>query len=346
MTTIASPASWVENDVGGEGLEPQAPTAIVTPAAPEITPPPTQTPATPPATPVAPEAKTEPVTPPTPPVFNPKEIFGEEYGDVDAVKQEWERLKSVKGEYEKLRGEYEKSKAPEDPYLQSLTDWVRQGKDRKLHDLVYESNPENLTPQQKVALKLQIETGLTADEAMRLVEHQYKLGEGFDPEDADVQVAQISLKVAATEAHKYLDQFRAKASEPAPTFDYAAQVKSWEPHVTSTLGTLKEIPLSDDIKYPVSQETYNAALSHINAVLGTEGVQMDHRDPAQITAIKQMARDFIVARELDSILKYQRTEWEKQVIKKESNIPTATGEKPVVQATRADMLKNLPSHID
>lgn len=344
MTTIASsPATWVEQDVSfGEppigSPEPQIP------AEPEFVKPQEQSPE--PSAPPAPEAKTTPAQEPELPVFNPKEIFGEEYGDPEKIKQEWSRLKSLSGEYEKLKGEYEKSKAPEDPYLKSLSDWIGQGKDRKLHDLVYESDPSAMTPQQKVALKLQIDKGLSPEKAMRFVEHQYKLGEGFDPEDVDVDMARTMLEMDAVDAHKYLEQFRAKASEPVPSFDYAAQVKAWEPHVTSTLNTLKEIPLMDDIKYPVSQDTYSGALAHINAVLSTEGVQMSHADPEQVRAVSQIARDFIVAKELDNILKYYRTEWEKQVIKKESNIPGPSGEQPVVQRTRADMFKSLPSNID
>ncbi len=346
--TTTNPALWVENDVAVMGAG-QAPAPEVIPAQ-EATPEKIQTPQEPQqpaqtAQAQAPEAKPAPAEPAPVPAFKPEEIFGQEFGEIGKVKSEWERLKSLEQEHSKIKAEYEKSKV-EDPYLQSLISWTKEGKDRQKHDLVYFSDPTKMSPQEKVALKLQIDKGLSAEKALRFVEHQYKLGEEFDAEDVDVEMARTMLEMDAVDAHKYIEQFRAKESAVAPAFDYAAQVQSWKPQIESTLGTLKEIPLLDDIKFPVSQDTIKGATAHIEAVLGTEGVEMDAKSPEQQQAVAKMVKDYIIANEMDNILKYYRTEWEKKAIAKESNIPQQNGQTPVKTASAFDKYKHLPSNID
>lgn len=283
----------------------------------------------PPTTAEAPVVEVIPEPAPISSEFKPEAIFGEEYDSVDKVK---EVLTSAKELKQKL-AEYEsklKDSEIKDPYIKSLSDWTKQGKSKDTHDLVYYSDPSKLDLAQKVALQLQIESGLSPEKAAKIVNYKYKLGEDYDETDPEVDVARTMLEVDAKAAHDKIEQFRAKESAPVPSFDYAAQVKSWDSNIQTTMGSLKEIEISKDMKYPVPQATLDAAKQHIESVLLSDGVEMDVKDPKQHEVVMGIARDFIKARELDNILKYSQTEWEKKQIREKSNIPAVESTAPKV----------------
>jgi hypothetical protein len=275
-----------------------------------------------------PVLKTEPVKPDA---FNPKEIFGEDYDSVDKVKEVLGKAK----DYEVRLSEYEKKvkdSEVSDPYLKSIISWHQQGKDRSLHDLVYFSDPSKMEPQEKIALKLQIESGLTRDEAMAYVSHNYKLGEDFDDEDPSVSAARVAMKIDAGSADRFISEWREKESQPAPTFDYAAQVQTWTPHIESTVQGLKSFEVLDGIAFQADDKMIADVSNHIKTVLGTEGVEMDINDPKQQEALKAMAKDHFVAKNFDKILTWYRNEWEKKATLKESNARPEAG-RPLGEST-------------
>lgn len=282
--------------------------------------------------PTEPEAVVvEPVItePSVPSEFKPEQLFGQEYDSVEKVKQELEAAKELKAKV----SEYEvklKESTIEDPYLKSLIEWSKQGKSKDMHDLVYFSDPSKLDLAQKVALQLQIETGLSPEKAIKVVNHKYKLGEEYDAEDPEVDIARTMLEVDAKKAHDQIEQFRAKESAPTPSFDYVAQVNSWKPQIETTVNTLKELEVMPGVKYPVRQETIDAAKAHIESILLSDGVEMSVKDSEQQKMVHNIASDFIKARELDNILKYSHTEWEKKQIREKSNIPPSTPQTPKV----------------
>jgi HrpA-like RNA helicase len=312
MTQVASPiAGFTVERVGiTETVENQPTERLVTLG--EPTPPPAPEPGAAPA-----EPETEPSAAPS---FDPKLTFGEEYDSVDKVK-------SVLGDYNKVKerlADYEK-RVESNPYIKSRLQWVSEGRDESLHDLVYHSDPEKLSPAQKVALKLQIESGLTPDEAQRHVNYTYKQGEDFDAEDPTVVYAQTQLKIDAKAADTFIQQWRAKASEPLPTFDYARQVETWNPHVDKTVEALNNIDLLDGIKFAADPASLNAVREHLKTVLGTEGVQMDINNPQDMQALQTMAKEHYIAKNFDRILSYYRNEWEKAAIRKDANVPQPAG---------------------
>lgn len=275
-----------------------------------------------------PVASTEPIITDT---FKPELLFGEGYDTVDKVKEALgtaTELKSKVAEYEaKL-----KESAIEDPYIKSLVEWNKQGKSKDTHDLVYFSDPTKLSLADKVALQLQLESGLSPEKAMKVVNHKYKLGEDYDAEDPEVDIARTMLEVDAKKAHDHIEQFRAKESAPTPTFDYSAQVSSWKPQIESTINTLKELEMPFGVKYPVRAETIESAKAHIESILLSDGVEMNVKDPDQQKVIQNIASDYIKAREMDNILKFSHTEWEKSVIREKSNIPPDTATTPKTPA--------------
>lgn len=271
-------------------------------------------------------------TPPEIPVsgdFKPEVIFGEGFDSVDKVKAELAAAKELKDKVAQYESQL-KAAQVEDPYIKSLIDWTKQGKDRSLHDLVYHSDPQKMTPEQKVALKLQIETGLSAQDAADYVASKYMIGEDFDESDATVRKARLEMKIDSTLADKELSQWREKQMAPVQGYDYQAQVKSWEPHVQATVNTVKELELAPGIKYPVPADVLAGVQEHINKVLGTEGVEMDASDAEQQKAVQSMASDYIKARTFESALKYLTVEMEKARIRENSNIPKPSPQTPQV----------------
>jgi hypothetical protein len=319
MTTTAQNAlGWTVTELGPAADQPSEPIRTVQLQAPAEQVAETIVEPEQPATPPAPEA-------PKPDAFNPKEIFGEDYDSVDRVKEVLGKAK----EYEGRLAEYEKKikeSETEDPYIRSLITWNKQGKDRQLHDLVYFSDPSKMEPQEKIALKLQIESGVSREEAMAYVAHTYKLGEDFDAEDQAVKAAQVAMKIDANSADRFISEWREKESQPAPTFDYAAQVQTWTPHIDATVQGLKSFEVMDGISFQADDKMLADVTDHIKTVLGTEGVEMDASDPKQMEALKTMATEHFVAKNFKNILTWYRNEWEKAATLKESNARPSAGQ--------------------
>lgn len=264
--------------------------------------------------------------------FNPIQMFGEGYDTVDKVKEALTAASELKGKVAEYEAKLKESTV-QDPYIQSLIEWNKQGKSKETHDLVYYSDPSKLSLADKVALQLRLETGLSPEKAMKVVNHKYKLGEDYDAEDPEVDIARTMLEVDAKKAHDQIEQFRAKESAPTPTFDYAAQVSSWKPQIETTVNTLKELEIQPGMKYPVRAETIEAARAHIEGILLSDGVEMSAKDPEQQKVMQNIASDFIKAREMENILKFSHTEWEKSVIREKSNIPPVTPTTPTTPTT-------------
>lgn len=271
-------------------------------------------------------ATPEPIT--TTDAFNPGQVFGEGYDTVDKVKEALTAASELKGKVVEYEAKLKESTV-EDPYIKSLIEWNKQGKSKETHDLVYYSDPSKLSLADKVALQLRLETGLSPEKAMKVVNHKYKLGDDYDAEDPEVDIARTMLEVDAKKAHDQIEQFRAKESAPTPTFDYAAQVSSWKPQIETTVNTLKELEIQPGVKYPVRAETIEAARQHIEGILLSDGVEMSAKDPEQQKVMQNIASDFIKAREMENILKFSQTEWEKKQIREQSNIPPITPATPV-----------------
>lgn len=336
-TTATNGLGWTVTELGPQTAQPTEPIQTIQ----------LQAPAT-----EAPEALAEPAQPappateaPKPDAFNPKEIFGEDYDSVDRVKEVLGKAK----EYEGRLAEYEKKikeSEIEDPYIKSLISWNKQGKDRQLHDLVYFSDPSKMEPQEKIALKLQIESGVSREEAMAYVAHTYKLGDDFDAEDQAVKAAQVAMKIDANSADRFISEWREKESQPAPTFDYAAQVQAWTPHIDATVQGLKSFEVLDGIAFQADDKMLADVANHIKTVLGTEGVEMDASDPKQMEALKTMATEHFVAKNFKNILTWYRNEWEKSTTLKESNVRPSAGQ-PMGDSRSTpspnDWMKNIPS---
>jgi len=300
--------------------EPAQMEEIIIPSA-VVTPEPTKTPTEPSPTPEV--SATEPTPAPPTPVageFKPEVIFGEEYDSLDKVKAELQAAKELKGKVTEYESKL-KETVVEDPYIRSLIDWTKQGKDRSLHDLVYASDPSKMTPEQKVAMKLQVDTGLSPQEASEYVTSKYMIGEDFDESDPQVRKARLELKIDSTTADKELSQWRAKQMEAVPEFDYQAQAKSWEPHIQATVNTVKELELPNGTKFPVPQTVLEGVQNHIKTVLTTEGVEMNASDPEQQKMVQSIAMDYIKARSFEDAMKYLTIEMEKAKIKESSVIP-------------------------
>jgi len=284
------------------------------------------------------ETPVTPVVAPTSSEFNPKEVFGEEYDSIDKIKEALTKTKELQGKVL----QYDKPSL-KDPYVASLTEWLDQGKSKEHHDLYYNSDPSKLSAADKVALQLQVESGLSLEKAVKLVNHKYKLGEEYDEEDPEVDIARTMLEMDANTATKVIEQIRAKAIAPIASFDYDAQVRTWEPHIVSAVDNFKEIEISSDLKYPVPASALAEAKAHIQGVLSSDGVEMDVKDPKQREIVQGIARDFIKARQTEDILKYARTEWEKKQIREKSNIPASDTTPPVVQKPGpSDWMKTMP----
>ena len=295
---------------------------------------PVQTPAEP-AAPVA--AAAEPAAPAP---VDLKSIFGEEYGEVDKVK-------TLLGEVPTLRekiADYEKTvkAVEEDPYIKSRLSWRQEGRDDSLHDLVYYSNPEKMSPEQKVALKLQIENGLTPAEAQQYVNFTYKVGEDFDDEDPAVVHARMQLKIDGTSADKFINQWREQQQQPLPRYDYAAQVQTWTPQIDKSIEGLRSIEIIDGIKFSGDEQGLADVRQHLATVLGTEGVQMDMSNPQDVQALQSMARDHYIARNFEKIVTYMRNEWEKAQQLQRSNVPQPAGTQqapPAGKSSEVDLYK-------
>lgn len=284
-----------------------------------------------------PAAEPQPPAPapnPEPPAaaFDFKATFGEDFGDADRIKATLEEYKTIKekvGEYESKLKSYD---GVEDPYVKSLLNWVREGKDRATHDIVYHSDPEKLDAAGKVAVMMQVQDGLTPEQAMLIVEDRYKLGEDYDQEDRSVRAARALLEADANKAHKFLAEFRAKESQPLPQWDGQAHIKAWQGHIETTVKGLSSIDLPDGSKYEVPKESLQALQAHIETIVGTEEVDLDLGNPKSKETLGVIAKDFLKAREFDNIINHMKTQWEKAKILEQSHATPPRGTPPAQAA--------------
>lgn len=96
------------------------------------------------------------------------------------------------------------------------------------------------TPQDKLALFLQMSEGMSAEDAQVIVERQFKFGEEFNSEDPDTKLARALGQREILRAEKWLDEKKAELSTP-PTLK---NLKNWEPQIPSLIAANAKIEIS------------------------------------------------------------------------------------------------------
>lgn len=247
-------------------------------------------------------------------VFNPKEVFGEQYESVDFVKS---RLQAAEELSQKVKELESRQVTFANDYVRELNEVLRKGISKEAFDQVYFSDPSKLDDAQKLMLSLQWEKGFSEQDAREIIEHKYKLGEYEIDSDPDVRVARLMLKADAKEADKFLEQYRQKQMTPPTKPDHTHIVQAWEPVIPNLLDKVKTITLGD-ISYNFPQDVVNQAKKEIGEFIGND-FQGDSKNPEHQAFISQIMSDRVRALGFEKAITHFQTELEKKFISKEAN---------------------------
>lgn len=320
------------------GTPPATPAPAPTPE-PVITPIPAATPATPATDPAATPATPEPTA------QKPfEELFFEKTGFKTV-----EELNAIRSEHSTLKAETEALKNKKyyaNESIQKLNDFVEKGGDARVYMQAMNIDLEKLSPEAKIAQRLQLENGLTPAEAEGRVARKYKLGNNpatqqpWDESDPDVMDARIDLKMDSQAAHKVLAETIAKSTTPPPSFNSDAARVQWAPIVPKAIDdaknfnwkwenpdkTISELSFKIDENNHEHKAALVAATNLVNDIIGQEQYQdLDINERSQF--IKDTVQTAMVVKLLPSILREQKRLYDLAAALKTNN-PTGTGGAP------------------
>lgn len=316
-----------------DGLAPVEPTPIAT-VEPTITPEPT-----PLSVETPPVVEVTPTPEPTPqPVFDTKAIFGEKYNSVEDVKSVWDNLHK---EVEQLR-----SKEPEfaNDDIKFLNTAIKAGIPADQVDIIKAVQAGTLTdPKDVVAAQLRMQYGWSKDKVDLYMDKTYKLGEDYDAEDSDVQLARMQLDMSAEIAKNYLTEKASSVKVPqsVPVEQIIQQqVEQWTPIIPDVVNKSATVKIADGLEYQVPKETIDAVQDYVKGVVGYD--VWDSKDPNVIKEMEAIAQKEVVFREFNNIVKYMNVEMEKKAIREKANVPPNPGQQtPPSGSTEIDNTRNI-----
>jgi hypothetical protein len=288
------------------------------------------------------EAKEQTATAPTEtPTYDPRAIFGEEYDSFDKVKSEMEQLRSQLQEWQSKEPEF----ANDD--LRYINYALKAGFTEDQADTLKGVSTGQLTdPVEIVAAKLQLQYGWDLDRIENYLKRTYKLGEFYDEDDPDVQIARDQLEMQSVIDKDYLLEQANKIQVPQymnPQDIISNQIEQWKPIIPQMLSSNSVLKLADNMDYKVPQETLQAAEKHVMEVLGYDYFDMQSEE--QRKGIQDVIHKEIVYREFNNIVNYLNVENEKKAIRDKSNVPSPSGVKPTVSNTEVDNLRHILSQM-
>lgn len=271
-------------------------------------------------TPIAPTVDSTPSQATT---YNPKEIFGDQYDSFDKVKSELEQLRSELQSMQSREPEF----ANEDLRYKNYA--LKAGFNESQADALKGVIAGTLTdPKEIVAAKLQIQYGWDKHRVDNYMNRTYKLGEYYDEDDPEVQVAKDQLEMQSVIDKQFLEQQAQKIQMPQyvdPQQVIGQQLDQWKPVIPEMLKANSVIQLGN-MEYKVSQETLEAAEKHIMDVLGYDYFDIQSED--QRRGIQDVINKEVVYREFNNIVNYLSVESEKKAIRDKSNVPSPSGVAP------------------
>lgn len=283
----------------------------------------------------APIAETTPSQPT--PTYDPKEIFGEQYDSFDKVKSELEQMRSELQSMQSREPEF----ANDD--LRYINYALKAGFNEDQADTLKGVVSGQLTdPVEIVAAKLQVQYGWDLDRIENYMARTYKLGDYYDADDPDVQIARDQLEMQSVIDKDYLMEQANKIQVPQyvdPQQIIGQQLEQWKPVIPDMLKANSVIKLGN-MEYNVPQETLQQAEKHIMDVLGYD--YFDIKSEEQRKGIQDVINKEIVYREFNNIVNYLNVENEKKAIRDKSNVPSPSGNVPSSTTnTEIDTLRHI-----
>lgn len=287
------------------------------------------------------EKAAAPIVEPTPsqptPTYDPKEIFGEQYDSFDKVKSELEQMRSELQSMQSREPEF----ANDD--LRYINYALKAGFNEAQADTLKGVVTGQLTdPIEIVAAKLQLQYGWDLDRIENYMMRTYKLGEYYDADDPEVQIARDQLEMQSVIDKDYLVEQANKIQVPQyvdPQQIIGQQIEQWKPVIPDMLKANSVIKLGS-MEYNVPQETLQQAEKHIMDVLGYD--YFDIKSEEQRKGIQDVINKEIVYREFNNIVNYLNIENEKKAIRDKSNVPSPSGNVPSgTTNTEIDTLRHI-----
>lgn len=300
--------------------QPPAPAAAGAPADNNTTP----AAETPPAPAPAPAATSDNST------LTPQGIFGEGFGSWDDVKGRISKVTEYEGKVKELETKLQELQ-PADAYVASLNKALKQGISAENFNRFYHSDPEKITPDQAISLRLQFERGLTKEEADYRVSRKYLLGEhgeGLEPQSPEVRDAQIDMKIDGADALKFLEQYRLEQIIPPGQREAQARIEAFTPVIPTVVKEVATMDL-EGFPYAVPEATQQKVLQHLKEMVAVEGIQLSATNPEDVTRLREAAKREVVYLEHQNMLKVLKSEMEKKALADKVNPSSKpAGEKP------------------
>ena len=255
---------------GGAEPEPAAQPASPEPA-PAAEPEPAANPAAAAEPAVDPAASTDPQggeDPPPAPAFDFKAAFGDRYESADSVKE-------VLSNYEKLNAEYKVLKNT-NPYasdeVEAINKFVSNGGDLQKYYQLSGLDVEKMSDAAVIAAKLQIEQGLSRDDADWSVKDRYKVDPEAEEDDPSRRDVERRMSIEAKLARQWLADHKSKSLDlPDRNALLQQRITNLEPMILDLAGKIDSptLELENAEKYQYSENAVRQAVEQVKGMLGS-----------------------------------------------------------------------------
>ena len=255
----------------------------------------------------------------------PKAILGEEYASWDQVKSSLTRAKELESKNKELEDKV-KEYTPVDPYVAELNKARQKGISKEAFDQFYSSDPEKLSPEEKISMHMQLRDGVTKEQADFLVNKKYGTDE-YEPGSDEVKAIEIDKSIAVRLAEKEIAAIRTDLMVSPLEKAVEARVKEFEPIVPTILNEISTLG-EGELAYKVPKETIDLVNDNLKAMISSEVFDMDRATPENIAKLKTMAMNLVKGMEHDNHVRHVKNEMEKKQLEEKVNPRPTTGEKP------------------
>ena len=270
--------------------------------------------------------------------FDPKVIFGESYDTIDKVKADFDRLQLELSDLRKREPEF----ANDD--IKFMNAAIKAGIPSDQIDLVKGFKSGTMSDAKDlVSAQLRMQYGWSKEKTDLYMDKTYKVGEDYDVDDPDVQMARMQLDMSAEIAKTYLSDKTSKINVSEGGSNVEAliqqQQEAWNPIIPEMMNKHSVVKIAEGIEYTVPKETLEQAQKLVSDVLGSD--IFDVKDQRVREDLEAIVHKEVVYREFNNIVKHLNVEYEKKAIKEKANVPPVGGSQAVPSSNQE--LDNLRS---
>ncbi len=248
------------------------------------------------------------------PAFDAKALFG-----IDITPEEV--INRVKN-YPAIESELKVTKETNpyaDDYVRDLNEARKSGVSRENFDKVYNSDPDKLTPIEKVMLQKQWQLGLSEASAKLIVEDEFHLGLQETEDMTDLQKAEVQrlknvgnakLEAASKSADAFLREHKKTLLTPPvqqAAVTQEAIIKDWTPVMPTITKEYEVLQIGTDINIKFPPEELQAIHNLVLDDLKLSTASVDPNNPNMQKMVRAMVGESLIVRNFERIIREIRS---------------------------------------